>query len=501
MPIRWLIVAVPLAWSPAALAQDAGREHSIPLFMAGDDPDGRQGFIRVINHSNHSGTVRIYGIDDTGERKGPIELSIDALATAHFNSDDVEDGAETKGLPEGLGDGEGNWRLLLYGGDLDIEPLVYVRTEDGFLTSMHDVVQEAAIGHRVPIFNPAINVNQKSWLRLINPGETKANVTIQGLDDKGAESQGQVDLVVPAGGARKVTAQDLEMGAVDLDGNLGDGAGKWSLFVTSDEPVQVMSLMGTPTGHLTNLSATKRDYVGPTGLWRVSFDDEEGGEGYVILLPDSRMYAYAWLPESADTVRIARATYDSSPGTLSGSGELFESGKVEQVGFSVLGGSEAFEFTADYRAGDWLRGEYTETGEEARAFRGWALSGFQRGGSNQEVVGLWSPELGDEADLPGEFEPDGDGDFEFTFTVNGIRCTVEGTLRPVNSVFNVFEAAPMIQCSALVFLRGSVELILAVMDAPDLPGDGNRAVVLAVVPDERKLGLGALFDLTRQTAF
>ena len=41
-------------------------------------------------------------------------------------------------------------------------------------------------------------------------------------------------------------------------GALGDGEGKWQLFVESDESIQVMSLMSTPTGHLTNLATTER---------------------------------------------------------------------------------------------------------------------------------------------------------------------------------------------------------------------------------------------------
>ena len=40
----------------------------------------------------------------------------------------------------------------------------------------------------------------------------------------------------------------------DLEGALGDGAGKWRLVVTSEQPIQVMSLLASPTGHLTNLS-------------------------------------------------------------------------------------------------------------------------------------------------------------------------------------------------------------------------------------------------------
>ena len=123
----------------------SGREHSIPLFMAHGNAEGRQGFIRIINHSDEPGVVEIVAIDDRGERYGPVELEMDERQTVHLNSEDLENSNADKGLNEGLGSGEGNWRLLLYGGALDIEPLAYIRTPvDGFLTS-NDVVPDASM--------------------------------------------------------------------------------------------------------------------------------------------------------------------------------------------------------------------------------------------------------------------------------------------------------------------------------------------------------------------
>ena len=51
-------------------------------------------------------------------------------------------------------------------------------------------------------------------------------------------------------------SQDLESGnpSKRLSGGFGDGAGKWRLTVSADQPLHVMSLMQSPTGHLTNLS-------------------------------------------------------------------------------------------------------------------------------------------------------------------------------------------------------------------------------------------------------
>ena len=63
----------------------------------------------------------------------------------------------------------------------------------------------------------------------------------------------RIDL--PAGGAKTVRSDDLESGAAGFSGSLGDGTGKWRLDVESNQPIIVLNLMSTPTGHITNLSA------------------------------------------------------------------------------------------------------------------------------------------------------------------------------------------------------------------------------------------------------
>ena len=49
---------------------------------------------------------------------------------------------------------------------------------------------------------------------------------------------------------------DLENGAQGLTGRLGDGAGKWRLFITAGQAVEGMSLLEAVSGHLTNLSTS-----------------------------------------------------------------------------------------------------------------------------------------------------------------------------------------------------------------------------------------------------
>ena len=508
MILRLFSIALLLAWCQAVFAQQEGREHEIPLVIAHDDPDGRSGFIGITNHSDEAGVVHIRGVDDSGMAYGPITLSLEAGETQRFVSEDLEIGNDAKGLAAGLGNGEGNWRLIMTS-TLDIEPLNYVRTGEGFFSAMNDVVGEVAMGHRVPIFNPGSNTDQVSWLRLINPGDTAASVTIAGRDDAGAAAPGgEVTLTVAAGTARRITAPQLEMGSGDLNGSLGDGKGKWSLWVSSDQPIQVMTLMDTPTGELSNLSGTDQGYVGAAGMWQVSFPDGNGGDGYIMLLPDSRLYA--WLPEAADTTRIARGDYSVRSRMITASGDVYESGKIEQEGFAVSGGGDPVEFSAEFRSGDWIRGTYTVAGEGARAFHGWAFTGFERGGATAAIAGTWDP-LVEDPDLPASFMPDASGAFMDELSIasalapgGSLDCAFSGTLSAINPAFNVYEAKPLINCTFIVFDEGTVEMIVGIVGSSNMPGDGDRALVLAMIPDDhlpeadrKKIALGGIFGLTR----
>ncbi|MDE0001829.1 MAG: S8 family serine peptidase [Rhodospirillaceae bacterium] len=237
-----------------APANVIGGMHTVPMFPSASDPLGRQGFVRVINHSAEAGEVTIDAFDDT-EADYPVStLMLAGGQTVHFNSNDLELGNDTKGLSGGSGPGDGDWRLTLTSG-LDIEVLAYIRTEaDGFLTAMHDTVPREGGRYRIVTFNPGANVNQVSRLRLVNAGDTAAEATLWGVDDRGTRSSGTVSVSVPTGTSRTLTAQDLEAGGNGFQGKLGDGAGKWRLWVESEEPLVVMSLLSSPTDHLTNLS-------------------------------------------------------------------------------------------------------------------------------------------------------------------------------------------------------------------------------------------------------
>ena len=245
-----LCLALLAGWPLVSPAQNT---HTLPLVRPAGFA-GQESLVRIVNRSDTSGTVRITAIDDTGERFGPVILTLDARQAVNITSRNLERGNTAVGLPVGIGDGSGSWRLELETA-LTIEALAYIRTPDGFLTSMHDVASMSEGGdHWVPIFNPGSNTQKVSHLRLINPGSTAAEVTVTGRDDLGDVASGTVSLTLPAGAARTLTAQALEAGGEGFDGRLGDGAGKWRLNVRSTTDIQVMSLLATPTGHLANLS-------------------------------------------------------------------------------------------------------------------------------------------------------------------------------------------------------------------------------------------------------
>ena len=236
-------------------SEPVSTRHDLPLVPPASN-GAVQGFVRVINHSNESGTVSIEAIDDAGVRYGPVTLAFAAKHTVNFNSRDLEEGNAAKRLSGGVGDGEGHWRLELTT-TLDIEPNAYIRTADGFLTSVHDSVVEGGPGrYHVPFFNPGSNRSQVSQLRIVNTGDTRATVEIDGLDDRGQPPASTVKLALAPRRAATVSARDLEAGANWLDGRFGDGTGKWHLYVSADRPIEVMSLLRSPTGHLTNLSTT-----------------------------------------------------------------------------------------------------------------------------------------------------------------------------------------------------------------------------------------------------
>ena len=248
-----LCVALLTGWPMTAPAQAT---RTVPLavpFVLAAGTAGNEGLVRIDNRSDRAGTVRLTAIDDTGERFGPVTLTLGARGAVNFRSRHLEQGNASKGLPVGVGDGEGDWRLELTTG-LDVVSYAYVRTAEGFVSPMYDkVIVSEGKSARIPFFNPGSNTRRASLLRLINPGSEAAEVALLAIDDEGTEG-GTVRLTLPAGVSRTLTAQELEAGGDGFEGSFGDGKGKWRLSVTSNVTIAVMNLLRSPSGLLGSLT-------------------------------------------------------------------------------------------------------------------------------------------------------------------------------------------------------------------------------------------------------
>ena len=244
----------------------------------------QQGFLRLVNRQNSPAPVTVFGLDAAGARSpGTITLTLMPLEARQFNSQDLEQGNPAKGLTGSIGDGAGDWTVVVQSA-ADIEALTYIRTPDGFLTSMHERVTGNGVDWFVPMFNPAENPNQASRLRIVNTTTGAINVLIAASDDAGASGASQVGLAIPALRAVELTSVDLENGnaAKGLTGALGNGVGKWTLLVSSTGRITVQSLLFDPKGYLTNLSTVPLQ--APSGervLWYVPPASNLQQQGFV----------------------------------------------------------------------------------------------------------------------------------------------------------------------------------------------------------------------------
>ena len=266
---RRLVLAGLLFFASAAQAE----HYTVPLLAPAGTSSEPQGVLRILNGTDESGTVEIYAIDDAGTRSGPATFTLNASAAVQFTATDLASGNATLGLTGGIGTDVGDARLQIET-DLSIVPLAFVRAADGTLSAMHDTVRGAAATdgsdgytYEVPIFNPASDATQVSRLRLINPGDAAAAVTIGGRDDSSAAATGgDVTLTLAAGGAQTLTAQQLEAGDTAITGQLGAGTGKWRLTVSSDQPLQVVNIVAATAGYWNNLSTTAVPGAAPANL-------------------------------------------------------------------------------------------------------------------------------------------------------------------------------------------------------------------------------------------
>ena len=238
---------------------DSASHEKRVLFANPASNQNQQGFIRIVNRSPASGLVTLTGIDKNGNTApdGALTFTLAANASTQFNSLDYENGNISKGLSGGLGDGSGKWQFSV-NSPLDIEVMGLIRTPDGFVTSVTEATPRTATKNQIYFANPASNQNQQSFLRFLNRSAVSGTVTLSGVDKNGNPAPGEnISFTLDANESLDFNSLDYENGNANkgLSGALGNGAGKWWLTVTSALDLEVMSLIRTADGFLTNLSA------------------------------------------------------------------------------------------------------------------------------------------------------------------------------------------------------------------------------------------------------
>ena len=365
---RRLALAGLLFFASAAQAE----HYTVPLLVPAGTSSEPQGVVRILNGTDESGMVEIYAIDDAGTRSGPATFTLNASAAVQFTATDLQSGNATLGLTGGIGTSVGDARLVIET-DLHIVPLAYVRAADGTLSAMHDTVRATSVSaagqyrYDVPIFNLSTDVTQVSRLRLINPGDAEASVTIAGRDDSGsAATGGDVTLTLAAGGAQTLTAQQLEVGVTGLTGRLGAGTGKWRLTVSTDQPLQVVNIVAASAGYWNNLSTTAAPGEAPTDL--ESLNERFVGNAVVYVTGSDR---YTLIAQAGERF-TETAEIDGVSSTYMGS-----------YGYSAIG-ADAGRLTLTYDDGDVCAANLYFSTHTA----GWFASHCT--GSDYPADGTWS---------------------------------------------------------------------------------------------------------------
>ncbi len=330
-----LIFLALLALSMAAKAE----QYTIPWFVGAEAGGAPEGVLRILNVTDESGFVEVYSIDDAGRRSGPASFTLDAWAAVEFTATDLQSGNAMLGLTGGIGAKVGDARLEI-DTELRIVPLAYVRAADGTLSAMHDTVRavrsnDGGFEYVVPIFNPSADTVSASQLRLINPGDAAASVTIGARDDAGAAATGgTVELTLAPGASRMLTAQQLEAGDPSLTGRLGAGAGKWRLNVSSDRPIQVVNAVMSISGHMNNLSTTA--VAGPAPVDHNAFNERFLGSA-IEFQTDSREVTIA---SGEVVIAPGEVTFAPGPGdtfTVTAQSRGVTTTRTGRYGYAALG--------------------------------------------------------------------------------------------------------------------------------------------------------------------
>lgn len=201
------VLASLMVWNLRAdeFTYDMGNLETVPLFLSSNH-EQIEGILRVVNHSKIDGFITILACDDAGNVHRPIAIPTPASATLYIDSNDLEAGNIDKGIPTGIGKGQGDWHLYIRS-LLDIEVMAYVASTDGFLTAIQNsVIPDHDERFHVSLFN--VNA-PNSYLRLINGERESIEVNVEFTDRFDESSIASSKLRLNASEARKIEIADL----------------------------------------------------------------------------------------------------------------------------------------------------------------------------------------------------------------------------------------------------------------------------------------------------
>ena len=193
--------------------------------------------------------------------------------------------------------------------------------DDGTVALVSRAVSESESGKSIPFFPSASDaLGRQGFVRVINRSDEPGEVTIEAIDDAGASYE-PLTLAIDAYETVHFNSDDLEDGnaaelesgdAATLDGSLGDGVGKWQLVVESNQPIIVLNLLASPTGHVTNLSSK------PAHAPTYGFEFRRGEQGFVADFAD--------YPPDNEEIYELTSDYRQLPDPLESTSALYLSG-------------------------------------------------------------------------------------------------------------------------------------------------------------------------------
>ncbi len=244
--------------------------HKIPFMPPGSDWD-HQGFVRITNLTGFTANVDIAAYDANGDISPDIAwFPLDPYATKSFKIMELEEGAAHKGLQGSIGYGQGDWQLRF----VSVIPLqvnaLYRNPVSGFIGSLHDS-SKPVVGstHILPTVNPGSNPNQVGMIKLVNPSQDPVTIEIRGVDDNGVEwptdsSVNPVIVSLEGHRSKTITTAELELGepgeGYNVRNPLGDGHGKWRLYLSSDNEFTALSLIEAPGYYLSKVTSAGSDF-------------------------------------------------------------------------------------------------------------------------------------------------------------------------------------------------------------------------------------------------